>query len=129
MTTLVIDGAAVRGIPSFYDELNRVFMADEDWSLGQSLDALDDLLYGGFGALHGVGPVRVVWHRHAASREALGRGATADHLRAKIARPDVFDAERFARQLTELEAGTGPTYFDIVVGIFAEHPEIDLVLD
>ena len=39
-----IDGSRVHGIPSLYAELNRVFMPDEPWTLGESLDALDDLL-------------------------------------------------------------------------------------
>jgi hypothetical protein len=57
--TLRLDGRRITGIPSFYDEVNRVFMADESWTLGPSLDALDDLLYGGYGALHGADRVRV----------------------------------------------------------------------
>ena len=127
-TTFTIDGAAVRGIPSLYDELNRVFMQDEDWRLGPSLDALDDLLYGGFGALHGVESARIVWTHHDASRSALGREATAEYYRDKLRHPDVFNTAVFEKRLTELEAGTGPTYFDIVLEVFADHPEIDLVL-
>jgi RNAse (barnase) inhibitor barstar len=129
MTTFTIDGGVVRGIPSLYDELNRVFMAGEDWRLGPSLDALDDLLYGGYGALAtAAAPVRVVWTDAAASRRALGVEATADYYRGKIAHPEVFDAARFTRLLAELEAGTGPTYFDMVVDVFAGHPEIALLL-
>ncbi|WP_189654972.1 hypothetical protein [Paracoccus mutanolyticus] len=41
--------------------MNRVFMAAEDWQLGDSLDALNDMLYGGYGALHGAGSVRLRW--------------------------------------------------------------------
>ncbi|AWX92328.1 hypothetical protein DPM13_00970 [Paracoccus mutanolyticus] len=48
-------------LPGFYDEMNRVFMAAEDWQLGDSLDALNDMLYGGYGALHGAGSVRLRW--------------------------------------------------------------------
>lgn len=43
--TIEIDGTTIHGIPSLYAELNRVFMPDEEWTLGESLDALDDLLY------------------------------------------------------------------------------------
>jgi RNAse (barnase) inhibitor barstar len=28
---IVIDGKSIRDIPSFYAEVNRVFMADENW--------------------------------------------------------------------------------------------------
>ncbi|RYE19280.1 MAG: hypothetical protein EOP45_12880 [Sphingobacteriaceae bacterium] len=48
---LVIEGDRIFDIPSFYAEINRVLMLDEDWQIGHSLDALNDLLYGGFGEI------------------------------------------------------------------------------
>lgn len=127
-TELRIDGAAVRDIPSFYDEVNRVFMTGETWRLGESLDALDDLLYGGYGALAGRSEVCVVWTDHELSRRSLGRETTIAHHSAKLARPDVFDPERARSAIADLEAGAGSTYFDIVLGIFADHPDVELVL-
>ncbi|WP_438354072.1 barstar family protein [Microbacterium sp. CJ88] len=129
MTTFTLDGTAVRDIPSLYAELDRVLMPDEEWTLGASLDALDDLLYGGFGELAtATEPVQVVWTDAAASRRALGRAATIAYYREKVARPDVFDARRFTPLLAEAEAGRGPIYFDLVLDVFAAHPEIDLRL-
>jgi RNAse (barnase) inhibitor barstar len=125
---LTIDGAAVHDIPSFYDEINRVFMSGESWRLGESLDALDDLLYGGYGALHGRSGARVVWTDHEASRRALGRETTIAYHRSKLERPGVFNAERARSAIADLEAGTGETYFEIVLAILADHPEIELVL-
>lgn len=51
---LVLRGSTVSDIASFYGEVNRVFMADEEWQLGHSLDALDDMLYGpaSYGSAH-----------------------------------------------------------------------------
>lgn len=37
---LVLDGSAIHDIAGFYAEINRVFMASEDWQLAPSLDAL-----------------------------------------------------------------------------------------
>ncbi|MDN3496669.1 barstar family protein [Planococcus sp. APC 4015] len=127
MTTFTIDGSAIRGIPSFYDELNRVFMTGEDWRLGESLDALDDMLYGGYGALAGADGIRIVWTDHDASRRALGREATAEYYREKLRHPEIYDATHFRRRLAGLP--TGPTYFEIILDIFAGHPEIELVLN
>lgn len=129
MTTFTLEGSAVRDIPTFYDEINRVFMADADWRLGPSLDALNDLLFGGVGALAGVKDVRIVWVDHAVSRSALGRDATARHYRAKLLHPETFNADHFGRLLDELQHGTGRTYFDIVLEIFGEHSNIELVLE
>jgi RNAse (barnase) inhibitor barstar len=128
MTTFTIDGGAIRDIPSLYDELNRVFMEGEDWRLGESLDALNDLLYGGFGALLDADDVVVRWTDSAASRAALGHDTTIAYYRGKLAHPETVDADRFGRLLAEAEAGRGQTYFDIVLEVFADHPEIALEL-
>lgn len=126
--TFHLDGARVDSIATFYAELDRVLMTGEDWTLGQSLDALDDLLHGGFGAVQGAGRVTVVWHGFARSRDALGFAATRTYYLAKLADPQVFDAERFRRRLADLEAGRGKTYAELVLEVFAGHPEVELVL-
>lgn len=125
--TLLIEGRNVRDIATLYDEINRVFMADEDWKLGPSLDAIDDMLGGAYGAVAGRDRVELVWQDMEASRSALGRDATRLHLLAKLDRPDVFNAKLIHRQLEELEAGVGQTYFEIVIEIIAGHPNIELV--
>ncbi|MCK6079517.1 ribonuclease inhibitor [Microbacterium sp. EYE_5] len=128
MADYVIDGARIAGIPDLYAQLNSLFMASEDWRLGASLDALDDLLYGGFGALSGDEAVRVVWWDAAHSRDALGQAETERWLRAKLAQPGTFDSATIRRQLDEVLAGTGPTYFDLVLEVFAGHPDVRLEL-
>ena len=123
---LQINGAAIVDIPSFYAEINRVFMAGEDWQLGPSLDALDDLLYGGHGALAGHKTATLVWRDINRSREALGLEATRAWLEDKLRQPGTFNAEAIGRQLDALQRGDGQTYFDIVMDIFASHPNINL---
>ncbi len=126
--TLELDGSRVHDIPSLYGELNRIFMRDETWALGPSLDALDDLLYGGFGAIDGDEPVRLVWRDHELSRHALGRDVTIEHYRRKLRQPEVFNARTARAAVAELEAGGGTTYFDLVVQVVSDHPNIELVL-
>ncbi len=126
--TIEIDGSAVHGIPSLYAELDRVFMPDEEWRLGESLDALDDLLYGGFGVLHGTDGARVVWRDAEHSRAALGVETTRAYYRAKLDRPDVYAAAPAQRALEALDRGEGETYFDLVLRVFRGHAEIELVL-
>ena len=58
---LTLEGSSIRGIASFYQEINRVFMAKEYWDIANSLDALDDLLYGGFGAAKGATQLEITW--------------------------------------------------------------------
>ncbi|MDR7069804.1 RNAse (barnase) inhibitor barstar [Pseudoxanthomonas japonensis] len=127
--TLTLDGRRIHDIPSFYDEINRVFMAGVDWTLGPSLDALDDLLYGGYGALGGDAPVTLVWTHFAASRDALGVETTRQYLLAKLAHPERINTAHFQHALDALGAGNGQTYCDIVLEIIAAHPNITLVPD
>lgn len=126
-TSLQIDGAAIHDIPSFYAEINRVFMADEDWQLGPSLDALDDLLYGGYGALARHPGATVVWRGSGHSRAALGRETTRAWLQKKLEQSGTFNGDAIAGQLAALERGQGQTYFEIVLEIFAAHPGITLI--
>jgi RNAse (barnase) inhibitor barstar len=125
--TLKITGGNIIDIPTFYAEINRVFMAEEDWRLANSLDALNDLLYGGYGAISGREPVCVVWQDIAKSRAALGVEATRAFLAEKLQRPDLFDGDVIRRQLDALGRGTGQTYFEIVIEIFGDHQNIALV--
>ena len=124
---LIIDGRNVRDIPSFYAEINRVFMADEDWTLANSLDALNDLFYGGFGAIEGREQVRLVWQDMATSRSALGAATTRAFLEDKLLRPDVFNTTLIEQQIEALDRGVGQTYFEIVLEIIGDHPNIELV--
>lgn len=127
MLTLHLDGRRIHDIASFYDEINRVFMTGLDWQLGPSLDALDDMLRGGYGALHEVTEARVIWEEHARAASALGIEATRDQLLAKLENPR-FDAAAARRKLERLEAEGGPTYFETVLEVFADHPRIEMVL-
>lgn len=127
--TLLLDGSAIHDIASFYAEINRVFMADEDWQLGPSLDALDDLLYGGYGALAGHATASVHWTHIAHSRAALGVAATRAWLQEKRARPGIFNTAAIDAQLDALEHGAGQTYFEIVMDVFAAHPNLRLRTD
>jgi hypothetical protein len=39
----------------------------------------------------------------------------------------MFNGSTIAGQLTALEQGRGTTYFDIVMEVFADHPNIEIV--
>ncbi len=125
--TLTLVGADIHDIPSLYDEINRVFMAGEDWRLGPSLDALDDLLYGGFGAIDGEEPVILVWEDFERMPGVLGLETTRRFLEQKLDRPEVFNTALIRRQLDALDRGEGQTYLEIVVEILSSHANITLV--
>ncbi|MBK0024712.1 barstar family protein [Stenotrophomonas sp. S48] len=123
---LVLEGSAVHDIASFYAEINRVFMVGEDWQLGPSLDALDDLLYGGYGVLAGHATATLVWKDIAHTRHALGEATTRAWLQDKLDNTATFNTAAITRQLRALQRGEGETYFEIVMEIFVGHPNISL---
>ena len=102
-----LQGSDIVDIPSLYAELNRVFMADEDWALGNSLDALDDLLYGGYGALQGQQAVTVVWQDMETSRAALGVAATTAWLQHKLDQPGTFNTAPCRHSCSRCSRATG----------------------
>jgi RNAse (barnase) inhibitor barstar len=125
--TFVIDGNRFADIAGFYRELNRLFMAAEDWQLGESLDAFDDLLYGGFGEAAGESTITIRWCRFEKSRIDLGLDATRAYYLKKLQQPHRYQVETARRNLQELESGTGKTYFELLLQIIAEHPNVTLV--
>lgn len=126
MAVHTIEGGAIDDIASFYAEINRVFMAGENWRLGQSLDAFNDLLFGGFGAIESGEATSIVWRDIEHSRAALGIEATREFYRAKLGNPQYNQALAQAG-LDALEAGTGQTYFEMIVEIIAQHESITLI--
>ena len=125
--TITINGDNIHDIPSLYEELNRVFMADEDWKLGQSLDALNDMLYGAYGAAQGDGPIELVWLNIDKNKEDLGLQATKEFYENKLQHPETYNQELAKKNLSDLENGTGKTYFDIVMEIIAGHKNIQFI--
>ncbi|WP_199700405.1 ribonuclease inhibitor [Galactobacter valiniphilus] len=125
---MVIDGAAVDSIAAFYAELNQQLMRGEDWELGPSLDALNDLLYGGIGALAGAALQRWEITDHAAMAAALGVETTRKWLLAKLDPEGPFDRPAIRERLARLEATGHETYFELLLEVFADHPQVELLL-
>jgi len=125
--TLTINGDHIHDISSFYEEINRVFMTNTEWKLGQSLDALNDMFYGGYGEIKGNEKIQLIWKNFAKSKEVLGYELTRNFYLDKLKSPETFNANFVREKLTELEKGTGKTYFEIILEIIAEHPNIKLM--
>ncbi|MCF2498291.1 ribonuclease inhibitor [Dyadobacter chenhuakuii] len=124
---LTIQGSSIQGIASFYTEINRLFMADEEWQIAESLDALDDLLYGGFGAAKGATALELIWRDMEFSRLSLGYEETRRYYLEKLRPGSPFNKALFSEKLKALETSEGKTYFDLVMDVFASHPTVIVV--
>jgi len=125
--TIIFDGNNIHDIPSFYEEVNRIFLAGVDWKLGHSLDAFNDMLYGGYGRIKGNGEVELIWKNFEQNRKDLGMELTKAYYEEKLKFPEKFNTDFVQEKLAELADGKGQTYFDIIQEIIADHPNIKLI--
>ncbi len=103
-------------------------MHEEDWKLGESLDALSDMLYGGYGAIEGNEEVHLIWKDFEKNRTDLGWELTRNYYRSKLKYPSVCNVCFIKQKLAELENSTGKTYFEMIREIISEHKNIKLLI-
>ncbi len=102
-------------------------MAKEDWKLGESLDALSDMFYGGYGEIEGKEEIHLIWKEFEKNKSDLGLELTKNYYRNKLNYPSTFNIDFVQQKLAELKNGTGKTYFDMIQEIISEHPNIKLI--
>ena len=113
-----IDGRAFDDLPGFYDEVSRKLVAPgQVW--GRNLDALNDVLRGGFGTPEG-GFV-LCWRHSLRSRECLGQSSMVRHLEAVLSRCHPSNVPAVRERLEVARRGEGPSLFDELVSIFRRH--------
>ena len=125
--TFTIQGDRIHNIQSFYNEINRAFMSNADWKLAPSLDALNDLFYGGFGEIEGNEEIILIWTDFEKNRNDLGLELTKAYYQDKLNHPSKFNMDFVKNKLYELEHGTGKTYFEIILEIIEEHKNIKVI--
>ncbi|WP_221391541.1 hypothetical protein [Dyadobacter sp. NIV53] len=124
--TITINADHFSNLPGFYEEMDRLFMKGVDWKMGQSLDALNDILYGGFGVYEPGEPVLVVWQNFSKSQKDLGIKETKRNYQKKIDQGHPYNVKHFQEKLAEIENGSGQTLCDIIIEIFQDHKNIEL---
>lgn len=114
--TYVIDGSKARTWPEIVASINA-FIPGSEWQ-GNSLDALDDILYGGYGT-----PEKfvVVWKASEVSRQALGLDETRSYFKNM---PTAYTLNAAGK--TEPRS---KTLFETLVEIFEGHDNIELCLE
>ena len=127
--TIIINANHFSDLATFYEEMDKLFMQNMDWKMGYSLDALNDILYGGFGVFEPGEPVLVLWQNLSKSKNDLGVEETRKNYQWKIDTGFPYNVKLFQEKLVELENGTGQTLFDIIIEIFEDHKNIELRLE
>jgi len=119
-----VDGNRFASLDGFYDEVSRVLIPGAKW--GRNLDALNDILRGGFGT-----PKRrytLSWRSSAKSRHDLGYPETVRVLERRLAECHAQNRSDVSRQLEAARKGEGPTVFDWLLELIGTHSDITLEL-
>lgn len=126
MKSITIEGKNITDIATFYQEINRVFMSNENWKIAPSLDAFNDLLYGGFGAIDSKEPTTLIWKNFEENRKTLGLKTTKKFYESKLTAPEIYNINFVKGKITALESSNGSTYFEIILEIISDHSNIKL---
>lgn len=118
MKRYVIDGASFSTLEEFYVVFEREVL-DEGSEWGRNLDALNDVLRGGFGTPE-EGFI-LIWHNAAASRERLGFAETVRQLGRRLERSHPDNRGSVQQQLDAAKRGEGQTVFDWLIEIIRAH--------
>lgn len=124
---ITIDGSHIIDKTSLYKEFNKKLMPNEDWTLAESLDALNDVFYGDFGEIKGDEPVKLIWTDFNKMNDIFGYNFTLDFYENKLKYPEQFETTVIQNSIDELKNGTGKTYLEIILEIIADHPNIELI--
>ncbi|SMC66203.1 barstar family protein [Moheibacter sediminis] len=119
-----LDGNNFDDLEGFYIEIYKLMTLYEDWKPAHNLDALNDMLYSGFGE-----EAILIWKNSEKSKLDLGSEATIDFYKNKVKHGKPFNITWAKEKLEELQSEKGQTLFEILIEIFTDHPNIDLILE
>jgi RNAse (barnase) inhibitor barstar len=116
LPVLVVDGARFSDLDGFAREFSGL-LSGYTWR--GNLDALNDILRGGYGTPTDGWVLR--WVDAETSRAALGHAETARRLERLLPSVDPSNRAAFEARLAQARRGEGPTLFDEIVALIREH--------
>lgn len=114
--TITINGANFFSLNGFYTEIEKVLSKNIPWQHSQNLQALNDLLLGGYGVHNYQEPITLVWLNSQKSKTDL------DY-------PVVITQQHDNLPRASLPSNVQPqTLFNTLVSLIQKHPHIELLL-
>jgi histidinol-phosphatase len=115
--TYVIDGEKFHTLEEFYHEIGNVLIPGVKW--GHNLDALNDILRGGYGLPEGGFVLH--WKNSAVSKQRLGHPETIRQLEHQLHKCHPSNRSAIQQDLKQAHAGHGSTVFDWIVELIRSH--------
>ncbi len=113
----VIDGNDFTTLEGFFDAISSSLIPDTEW--GRNLDALNDILRGGFGTADSGFVIR--WLNSHKSREFLGYTETIRQLNIQLQSCHPSSVSYIGEKITAAESGQGSTVYDWLLEIIRAH--------
>ncbi len=125
---ITINGNNFSEIEGFYDEAYSVLTSGLTWEVAHNLDALNDILYGGFGAFNADEEIILIWNNFEKSRKDLGREPSIAYYERRAADLTGSRAAYFQNLADELKAGRGETLIDTITSIIQDKERIEFII-
>lgn len=118
--TIVIDGNNFCDEEGFYDEIDRLLTRDLDFKTGHNLNALVDILRGGFGVHEYGDPLKIRWINASKSRKDLGYEETRKHWEKILSRCHPSNIEHVKQMILDASNLQGDTLFDTITELIRD---------
>jgi RNAse (barnase) inhibitor barstar len=125
MKEILIDGNKFSDLSGFYDEIERIFTKGLNWKIGRNLDALNDLLRGGFGMHEYEQPIVVRWINSTKSQSDFGYKATLEYLKSVLEKCHRSNRKSVKNRIELAKNEKGETLFQTISGIIEDHHHIE----
>ena len=129
MKIIELDGQQFSNLEEFYNEIERCFTKNLDWKIGRDLDALNDVLQGGFGIHSYYEPISIIWKNSIKSKIDFGYTETVKYFKSKLTTCHPSNRDNVRNDLELAVQEKGVTLFDIIIELIQEHKHIKLEFD
>lgn len=124
----IIDGVKFSDFKGFCKEFSdKVLSGTYEWH--GNLDALNDILFGGFGDIETEEQFTIVWRNSAKSKVDLGYSETIVILNEKLHNCPQSYAEEGIQKIIDAKMNKGPTIFEEIEEIILENENVTLKLE
>ncbi|TCZ79377.1 hypothetical protein E0485_05815 [Paenibacillus albiflavus] len=125
--SFLIDGDNFSDFQGFTREFSKNVLSNKHIWNG-SLDALNDILRGGFGDIEEDDEIEITWKNSNKSIKDLGYEEIIQRLQNKYDNCHPTNKELVLQELLNARNKKGPTVFNWIVGIFNEHENKNITL-
>jgi RNAse (barnase) inhibitor barstar len=125
---IIIDGNNFSNEEEFYNEIDKLLTKDVTFKTGHNLDALYDILKGGFGVHEYNEELQITWINASKSKIDLGYKETTKHWEKVLEKTHPTNENEINKKLIDAKNETGKTLYEIIIDIIQDE-ELNIKLE